>query len=470
MSLLDDAFKPRQPTPQPFTPADTGDGDSWAQAALYGECVAVMATGEGGRNARLNVAAVKVAGIVAGGYLNEQTAREQLAAAARNAGLDDHEIGATIASGFRHGLTTPRHKPALPDTDQEINTWLSSTSQPSTSPPAQPATLSDSSTGRTSSDDPADPEGDLVRQHLPLIDWHDLWADETREEWIVEPFLPARRLIALYSAPKVGKSLLLLELAVAIARGGNVLGVTVPRPYRVLYVDFENDPLGDVRTRLQNMHLEPDDLDNLCYLSFPTMAKLDTPQGAAQLLAAIKTYDCEVVVIDTVSRSIGGDENENDTWLAFYRETGLTLKQNKVAMIRLDHAGKDEAKGQRGASAKGGDVDAVWRMTRRTEDTFQLICEMSRFPIAAGDKVLTIQRLDDPLRHRVEVYGARGHVIDAVVDHLDDIDADLTIGYRAVWDSVKEAGIGASRQNMIDALKRRRELHGLTGEMTDDDQ
>jgi uncharacterized protein YndB with AHSA1/START domain len=98
----------------------------------------------------------------------------------------------------------------------------------------------------------------------------------TDEEWIVEPLLPARRMIALYSAPKAGKSLLMLEIAVAIARGTEVLGATPDRPRRVLYVDFENDPRGDVRTRLEAMDVGPDQLDNLCYLTFPSLAKFDT--------------------------------------------------------------------------------------------------------------------------------------------------------------------------------------------------
>ena len=54
---------------------------------------------------------------------------------------------------------------------------------------------------------------------MPCIDWHALWADDSEEEWIVEPLLPARRLVALYSAPKVGKSLLMLEIAVGVSRG-----------------------------------------------------------------------------------------------------------------------------------------------------------------------------------------------------------------------------------------------------------
>jgi hypothetical protein len=145
------------------------------------------------------------------------------------------------------------------------------------------------------------------------------------------------------------------------------------------------------------MGYQPDDLANLCYLSFPTIAKLDTKQGGEQLIAAIEEYGCEVVVIDTVSRSVQGDENENDTWLAFYRHTGLLLKQKEIAMIRLDHSGKDESKGQRGGSAKSGDVDAVWRLSKTGDDLIDLICEAQRFPVDRTH--LTLRREEEPLRH-----------------------------------------------------------------------
>lgn len=249
-------------------------------------------------------------------------------------------------------------------------------------------------------EDVAEAQSSWVRENLPLLDWHALWADESEEEWLVEPLLAARRLVALYSAPKVGKSLLMLELAAGLAAGRPVLGNPAREGVRVLYVDFENDPRGDIRRRLDDMDYGPDDLGNLCYLTFPTMAALDSEVGSQQLTAAVDEYECEVVVIDTVSRAIKGEENENDTWLAFYRHTGLKLKQRGVAMIRLDHAGKDESKGQRGGSAKSGDVDAVWRMSKKSEDVYELVCEAMRFPIAESN--LVIRRHDAPLRHQVD--------------------------------------------------------------------
>ncbi len=302
----------------------------------------------------------------------------------------------------------------------------------------------------------------VVERVLPVVDWADRWDRPIVQEWIVEPILPARRLVALYSPPKMGKSLLMLEVAAAVASGREVLGTT-PAPRRVLYVDFENDIDADVIPRLKAMGYRAEDLGRLDYLSFPSMAALDTERGSLELMAALDTYRSEVVVVDTVSRAVEGLENENDTWLNFYRHTGLKLKQRGVSLVRLDHSGKDETKGQRGGSAKSGDVDAVWRLSTVVQDkTFRLDCEAARMPIT--EKTLVFERLQDPLRHRVEGAGpvaAFRHKEAAVVAFMDQEDLPLETGRKALRTAMTGSGITASNTVLDAAIKARRSRHGL---------
>jgi len=298
---------------------------------------------------------------------------------------------------------------------------------------------------------PSDDPGERARRLFPRLDWHALWADDEEEEWIHEPLLAARRLVSLYSAPKVGKSLVMLELAVGISRGEAVLGYTPSRRRRVLYVDFENDPRGDVRSRLQAMGYGPDDLDHVDYLSFPTMAGLDSERGGLELLEAVTAYASEVVVIDTVSRAVDGEENSNDTWLALYRHTGLKLKQAGVAAIRLDHSGKDETKGTRGGSAKSGDVDAIWKLTRVTDERFRLECAESRMQINTKSLQLTRRRLPR-LHHTVDVLsGVTDH--EAKVSHLVQL-ADAN--REAIRELARTRGIRAAKAVVQDVVKHRK--------------
>jgi hypothetical protein len=427
--------KPAPPPTHTLAPVNTGGASNYAAAALRSECEQVAGTSEGSRNAALNSAAFRMGRHIGAGNLDFDTARAALWDAGRACGLPDHEIQVILrddtTGGLRNGAMVPRHPEPREEHDAPTVTVLADVEVA-----------------------PSD-----IRERFPLLDWHELWnSEDEEEEWIIEPLLPARRLVALFSAPKVGKSLLMLEIAARVSQGAEVMGVTPARPYRVLYVDFENDPRGDVRTRLQAMGVKPGTLDNLCYLSYPTMAKLDTFMGAAELMAIVKEYECEVVVIDTISRAVQGEENENDTWLAFYRNTGLAMKQAGVACIRLDHTGKDHEKGMRGGSAKYGDVDAVWKLSKVADETYQLVCTDHRMKVP--EDTIVLHREQAPwLTHRVAAAGREASYaskVDAIVFALDSAKADKDITRNDARELLKSMGTHARNDVIGKALEQRR--------------
>lgn len=161
-------------------------------------------------------------------------------------------------------------------------------------------------------------------------------------------------------------------------------------------------------------------------------------------------------MIDTISRAVEGEENSNDTWLDFYRYTGLKLRKGEVAMIRLDHTGKDQTKGQRGGSAKYGDVDAVWRLTKVSGDRFRLECTDVRFPL--DTKSLSLVRLADPLLHEVENLSAatvRETKIAHIVNEADEagLAADMSVRDLREWG--KTCGIKARNDVWGEAVRQR---------------
>lgn len=274
------------------------------------------------------------------------------------------------------------------------------------------------------------------------LDWNALWADESEDEWLCEPLIAAGRGTVLYSPPKVGKSLLTLEIAAHLACGRDALGFRPSRPIRVLVLDHENDPRSDTRDRLKKMGFKPEDLGNLVVMSYPIMATLDTREGGEQALAMAQAHSCDLVVIDTVSRAVAGEENDNFTWLSFYRHTGLVLKRAGIAMLRLDHSGKDVAKGQRGGSAKSSDVDLVWSLSEVVKDeTYRLDCTHNRMMV--HEKTITIHREQFPLGHRVDSQGRKG-AFDARVNELAKMlvrgDAAKDIGILAAERMIKGMG------------------------------
>lgn len=81
---------------------------NYVLGALEGECRELATTQQGSRNDRLNRAAFRVGQLLHTGGVSEEEARDALRSAAKQTGLADHEIDATIQSGFRGGRANPR--------------------------------------------------------------------------------------------------------------------------------------------------------------------------------------------------------------------------------------------------------------------------------------------------------------------------------------------------------------------------
>lgn len=402
-------------------PAGQWDATPRAAAALAREVTNIQHAAEGTRNHTLNVAAFNLGQLIAAGEIAEPAVTQAIGDAALMAGLDIREIRATIRSGYAKGTLKPRtpNKPSVPPAPHPV------------------------------------PGGtDTPTHDIPqAIDWDELWTRPDNDEWLLEPLIAPGRQTVIYSPAKVGKSLLALQIAVAIANGRPTLGVpTAATP--VLYIDFENDPVHDLRSRLVEMGLGPADLGNLTYLSYPTIHPMDTPAGAAHMERILDHYSPGLVVIDTISRAVQGEENSNDTWTALYRLTGLVLKRKGISLLRLDHSGKDETKGQRGGSAKTGDVDAVWRMHEVVRDeAYRLDCELKRMHV--DQTTIDLRRTFDPLGHQVTTEHAGQAKERAILKLLDDAGLPLDVGRPTASDLVRAAGIRVRNATLASILKKR---------------
>ena len=230
-----------------------------------------------------------------------------------------------------------------------------------------------------------------------LVDWNDLYSHPPFvEEWLAYPIVPKGRLISLYGPAKVGKSLFVLELAASVATGRDFLGQPTIKS-RVLYVDRENHLDRDVLKRIKEMGFSAEELvDNLFYLSFPTIDDFDTENGAKTILNWVDTHNIDFVIVDTISRFISGKENENDTWREVYKLTGQELKKRGTTFLRIDHSGKDLSKGARGGSAKEQDADITWSMSKPKNKPYVLGVDSNRMPIDVDELKLVLN--SNPLR------------------------------------------------------------------------
>jgi len=195
-----------------------------------------------------------------------------------------------------------------------------------------------------------------------------LTTDWPEPVWAIPGILPSG-LTILAGKPKVGKSWLALQIAQSVAAGGFVLGEHVERG-PVLYLALEDTP-----RRLKDRMLKqnwPVGLD----ADFMTLGKFaqqvgDLRNGGGEVLARqIESRGYRLVVIDTLSRSVYGDQNDvAKMTLALTPIQEIAMSLNTAAVM-VDHHSKgfganpDAVADILGSTAKGAMADCILGLYR----------------------------------------------------------------------------------------------------------
>ena len=172
---------------------------------------------------------------------------------------------------------------------------------------------------------------------------------------LLEPgLLPAQGIGFVGGEPKVGKSLLVANLALALAAGSQRIGFPVPSPRRVLVCQFEL-PLPQFVSRLLVMRrsLGPDADQNLLVDTRATGHLLSAPQGLNHFVVAARAAAAEVIVLDPLYSA--HDQDENDTRsMAALCQTLLRLRDaTKAALIVVHHIRKSITREEIGSAFRG---------------------------------------------------------------------------------------------------------------------
>lgn len=300
-----------------------------------------------------------------------------------------------------------------------------------------------------------------AHQRYPALDWSLVFDGAPDDiDWLVPDMIARGQSYSLVSPAKAGKSLLMLDLAAAVAAGRTALGNRPQKPARVLYVDHENSR-DDLIERLRDMNYGPGDLGNLRYLSFPTMPPLDGPAGGLDIADLAAHHDAELVVIDTVARVVAGEENSADTYRNLYRHTLSPLKAEGRAVVRLDHEGKGRT-GARGSSAKNDDVDVVWQLNQLLDDDGEVLIrlKLERQRGSSHPDHLLLRRETNPLLRHVlrpdALTPSQAQRIGECVDALIRLRLPADTGSRKARVGLREQGYRFGNDTIAAAVKARK--------------
>ena len=203
--------------PTALTFVQIGQGIPWASSALTSECQNVRAAMNGTRNSTLNTAAFNVGRKVGAGYLALEEAEKSLFKAAEDVGLVQEDGAAavrkTITSGINAGRKVPHHP--CHKGHKVTNTPLS---------PLNAGVL----------------QSDIPKRIVTISTAAQLQATVFEPvKWVIPEFVP-EGLTILAGAPKLGKSWLCLDIALAVSSGGECLGAPCNEG-AVLYCALEDN-------------------------------------------------------------------------------------------------------------------------------------------------------------------------------------------------------------------------------------
>lgn len=172
--------------------------------------------------------------------------------------------------------------------------------------------------------------------------------------WIEPGLLPPQGILFIGGEPKVGKSLLVANLALALAAGQDRAGFTVPTARRVLICQFEL-PVEQFVSRLATMRrsLGTAADQNLLVDTRAAGHLLSAPQGLNHFLVAARQASAEVIVLDPLYSTHDQDENDTRSMAALCQSLLRLRDASKAALIVVHHVRKTIGRDEIGRAFRG---------------------------------------------------------------------------------------------------------------------
>lgn len=207
---------------------------------------------------------------------------------------------------------------------------------------------------------------------LPTITADELLATTFPEPvWAVPGILPCG-LAILGGRSKVGKSWLSLQIACAIGTGGRVFGDVVERG-RVLFIALEDNG-ESLQERMVKQGWPAGALVDFLHSENAGALGDLRADGGERMAQHIRAVGYRLVVIDTLSRALRGDQNDADAMTQALAPLQQIALSRNCAILILDHhhkmsGGLDCVSDILGSTAKGAVADTLWGLYRERGKT-----------------------------------------------------------------------------------------------------
>ena len=196
---------------------------------------------------------------------------------------------------------------------------------------------------------------------------------ELREpEWYIEGILEKQALAAGFGAPAAGKTFVMLDMALSIASGTEYHGHAVEQG-TVFYIAGEGHN-GFVRRCRAWAKAHDVDLTHVPFFKSNKAVVMNDIASVELMHKTITDLSAKygkpsLVVIDTVARSMGGDENSTKDMNEFIKQVDRIKDNHECTVLLAHHTGVATKERARGSSALLGALDCEFRIERFSDNT-----------------------------------------------------------------------------------------------------
>jgi AAA domain len=172
--------------------------------------------------------------------------------------------------------------------------------------------------------------------------------------WVEPGLLPPQGILFVGGEPKVGKSLLVANLALSLAAGADRIGFPIPAPRRVLICQFEL-PVPQFVSRLALMRRALGAAADQ-HLLVDTRAAghlLSAAQGLNHFVSAARAAAAEIIVLDPLYSTHDQDENDTRAMAALCQSLLRLRDASRAALIVVHHVRKSIGRYEIGSAFRG---------------------------------------------------------------------------------------------------------------------
>lgn len=195
--------------------------------------------------------------------------------------------------------------------------------------------------------------------------------------WLVHGYIEQDAFTVMFGPPGKGKSFVALDVSCCIATGALFHCYEVKQG-PVFYIAGEGHNGLARRLRAWELHNNIQLRGAPLYISEGSTDLAHATNAlrvseAVQQIAEMTGRAPVLIVIDTLARNFGGDENSASDMGSFIRLVDSHLRHKwKATVLIVHHSGKDGDRGARGSSALKGAADAEYEVSRNDDNIIRL--------------------------------------------------------------------------------------------------